>query len=716
MKAFWRLELEADEGRLLDYRRAVTRLHENRVVVSMPHSSSNGPDGPAPTLPSLTARIADWGRADSFETPRGISLTGAPEPVGPFRGPYEASGDAGGKTYRILIDDTGSRWAGEEPDGRLVAVVCRKDLPLPNVHSDFHATRDPDVAMRLVRWISQAPVGILGLWASRLPYRGEGERWLMAVLELVRQVVLLLPGSPRRVEVAIEQHAGIDPGFPTDALEDALRVLLIRTRPDLHVELSVQIFAKGCFWPLHLADSLAWAWHRAFPVSQGGGRPAPPPDAAALALLAPAMEAGFLPSATEVGAIRFLDTVIGSPEWPVRTWEKLALEPTEHRLARHLLSLVETRAAGRQECIDRAILSVQRTLYGRRYQFDALLRTLDSFDRLRPDGAADLPPDVTLLIQASRLAAHTRLGGTASAHEHHIASADLALWGEDFPEAACELALRLAVCHTNALDWSAARRILHAAPTALPRLWRARLLSSHAQLLANEGQDVAAAEGFVSALRLFDAISGQSVSADRAQTRSYLFHLRFSSADASIHPSAAEAREDLQSAYPLLVNGPAQIFRESRDAGAYRLLDTLRWMLYYPEDTHRERDLLLDLSEDWHRTTHHPWPLIELYRALILAPVALPESLVDGLLWAEDVTARVDLGPALHLQNLCITAVRLLLQGERTDPILTERAHALRLALPSAGVWVDRILGMVAENPPVEELSRVLRALPFSFR
>jgi hypothetical protein len=165
-----------------------------------------------------------------------------------------------------------------------------------------------------------------------------------------------------------------------------------------------------------------------------------------------------------------------------------------------------------------------------------------------------------------------------------------------------------------------------------------------------------------------------------------------------------------------LVNGPAQLFRETRDAGAYRLLDTLRWMLYYPEDTHRERDLLLDLSEDWHRTTHHPWPLIELYRALILAPVALPESLVDGLLWAEDVTARVDLGPALHLQNLCITAVRLLLQGERTDPILTERAHALRLALPSAGVWVDRILGMVAENPPVEELSRVLRALPFSFR
>jgi hypothetical protein len=702
MSSIWKIRIDEPEGTLIAARRHLTTVGRSRVELR--------PAGGGPTLSGV---VVDSGRPPSLpHIPVGPPAHDDPAALHPGELPPQAR-------WVVVVDDTGSTWTGPSPEGRLVALVLGEGATLPQLPRFFHATQDPQTAAKALEHLARGPAGVLGLRAAMVPDLGTEERWRIALIALLERVILLLPTAQRatprgladdrttaehpQVDVIVEQHAGVGAGDHTGALVEAVLLGVRRARGGAHpgVRLRINVVSKGQHPATALADALAWAWSGVSTTD--------------LDVVRAYRERGLLPTTHAHDAVvDAVPAVLGGSEFDPQLWRRLcrwAADAPTPGLAHALRARFEARVAATPGWLDAAVDANQALLYSRRFDATDLRLDAESLGRMgRPRGAE---PEVTLGVAAATLADQNRRGQLLSPQQADALRAEAHGLLDELPAAAAEVCLRLAVAHTNALDWDAAEAALPPDTAPLPLLWRGRVASARGQVAANRGNAQEAEQQFDAAQAFFTRLRSSGASAEARQTAAYRLANRWALPPTSpaTERLAIGARADLARAALTVV------FASAEPTAAWTQLDLLRWMAARPAQTAAEREALFDAADTWHTAPGHPWPLIGLYRVVVLrAADAVPDSLVETLDHCVALATAPGAGPAVQLIAHAAEVHRLALLGVRDSDRLDALRATLRVRLPRASAQLAAGEARLAAGQVWTGGEWLAELLPFSFR
>lgn len=687
----WKIALMHDESLLAEVRRHLSQPESgSRVCV---HWDDN--------RTPLSAVVVHSGRPPSLPD---VTVGTVPETQPVARGPWSLTPQ---EEWLVVVDDTGSTWAGAQPDGRFVALVLGADAVLPTLPAGFHATQNSQLAREAVRQLQQTPVGVLGLNAEGVPDVGTEERWRVALAALLERVLLLLPGphaAAVRVTVLVEEHAAVKAGDDLTAVAEAVLLLMARScrQGPRSVALALHAVKKGQHCALSAADALAWAW--------GSG------DALAAADIQRWTSLGLLPERGKgPGVGDDITAALGGGPFDAGLWRRLCAgaeaEGERPGLAAYLRDRYEAHLRADPALLDAAVEANQALLYSRRFDVALLRREAEALARLGRRHGDDA--SVQLGMAVARLADRNRRGHLVPPEEAQAARALAHGLLDELPAEAAELCLRLAVGHMNALDWDAAESALPPEGSPLPLVVRGRVESTRGQIAANRGQPGLAAEYFDRAQTIFGKMRSPSREQEKRHTGAYQFSNRWALANEG-------PQQDRLAVWSRLSLRPAdlRVLLSSSDPGsAWQQLDLLRWLAARPRDTAAECDCIFDTAERWHRGSGHPWPLIGLYRCAVLrAANAEPEDLAAALNeHAEDATSG-ESGPAMRLIALAIEVHRLALQRLQNSQRLERLRDSLAGELPLAGPWVQRGAALLDGGADWSGGEWIPQLLPFSMR
>lgn len=220
------------------------------------------------------------------------------------------------------------------------------------------------------------------------------------------------------------------------------------------------------------------------------------------------------------------------------------------------------------------------------------------------------------------------------------------------------------------------------------------------------GNNARAATLFREALECFSRLSDPEMRrVDEAQTGSYLAIALMD--DNQVSPE--DARDAVEVVTGDLSTAVARLAGSSDPGDRYKHHLLLRWLVHRGDDDTREA--YMAQQNEWSTGAGHPWPLIQLYRGMLIResdPNKALELALDGASRAFSASQ----GPTVELIGTCcrLVAVGWGVPWPEADTVLDE----LEKELPMAS---DRIAELrTAMTARQEPLGLMASVLPFNFR
>lgn len=634
------------------------------------------------------------------------------------------------KHWEVLIDETGEAFGaevealgtGDSPLGRVVALASPAGFRLPSLKPDFHAAHlHPNEVTKVLKAVFDQPIGVFG-FTLKDSASGLNRHWLSAVETLMRWVLRQLPfadvsqdtaapGAGASVKFFIEQRGDYEPGTSLSVLCRMLSAELVDLDlryTNIHIE--AEFIRKEQHPHNGYVDAIAYTWgspsddsKRRLKASRFLGHCLLQPDDVAMERLYLAVD-------------RHLD--LEPADWYFLV-ANLQNEPAGS-LAVELAARLGEKVS-KELAVWRPYLShVQMLMQQKRYVLVELAAALEWLQKWQP-AQGEMPPLALLNWHSARLACANHFGSTALAD----ARASMAL-AEDLREEAspdaCEADLRVAVAATNAFQFELAANALHhwigTAP-AIPGLknW-CKVQSSLGQHAAFLGEFDDALGYFDAALEGFSRLSDrQAAKRDQQQTQAYRLITRMD----QILQNGEKADETLTAELTdYLGTTPDKAAASSffaQDLKRYQHHVFLRAMMAFPETFERVATRYLGGEAEWSEGKGHPWPLIDAYRAILLASRNKSVSAKTLGQRALDALAQEE-SPLLRWMH-CVLAVALSAAG---IPVTWGEAVSLNefdFSLPNAPLqaltdWSNAVAGEVRYTP-AEIMLELGQCLPFNF-
>ena len=610
--------------------------------------------------------------------------------------------------WTIVIDETGAEFdanaAAVKPSrrGRFVAIAIPSKTNLPPLPAGWHAVdqnrSNPQSIDRVLQNVLDADVGIFGIKVESLPTT-PGERWVDGVVFLIDWVLRLLPvEGPTRLRVLVENRGDFRRGdlWPLVERDCLRRLALVFPRIAGWIDLHIEVIGKSDSKFNGYADAVAYTWAQTSLASKIRMKES---QLANTCLLE--SDARTLLNAWD----SFAQGVrLPGPDW----WNLLPQSANPASLTATLLDHIGTECQADSSRWSVYLDETRRQMAGGAVELARLADATAWLDRFLPENAC-VPPHMRLAWLIVKLARSNHYGDAESAWEQEVASLAPTLIDEAAPMV-CHADLHLAVARTNRFDFEGASRALDRwrdLPIQIPglRYW-AQVRSSLGQHAAFQGDQSAAVALFDEAIAAFGRLSDPAVrDKEASQTGAYRAIALMDQPDAPddlVREAVGKITGPINKAIPRLATSglPAKRY-------AHHLL--LRWLVLRGQP--EQRDAYLKHRAEWQAGHGHPWPLIQIYRAILLHPndaTAAKQLALD----AADLAFSADQGPVVRLIGACCRTIAA--GWGEPWPEAAAEFKELEATLPAAQ---DRIATLRAaqENqmPPLDLLTKVL---PFNFR
>lgn len=609
--------------------------------------------------------------------------------------------------WTVVIDETGERFGPDAASfnparqGRFVAVVMPGQPPaLPALPKAWHAVERPDDREidQVFQAILSAEAAVFGVTVSSLPIT-PGDRWADGVALLIDWILRLLPvDGPTKIEVLIENRGMFQRGDLWPLVErDCLRRLAFAFPQTAGwIDLRIKLVGKDDCDVGGYADAVAYTWGSTSPESKARMRES---QLAGTCLLE--SDARTLLHAWDSFAqgIR-----LPGPDW----WNLLPETANPASLAATLLDHIGTECRADASRWSVYLDETRRQMSAGAVELSRLADATAWLERFIPAEAA-IPPLMRLAWLIVKLARSNHYGEAESTWENQVSSLAPALIEEAAP-VVCHADLHLAVARTNRFDFDGASRALERwrdMPAQVPglRYW-AQVRSSLGQHAAFQGDQAAAVALFDDALAAFDRLSDPAVrDKETAQTGAYraiaLMDLD-GAPETDVRNTVEKITGPLRKAIPSLATSGSPSKRY-----AHHLL--LRWLVRCGHPA--EQAAYLEHRANWKTGHGHPWPLIQIYRALLLHPtdaVAARQLALD----AADLAFGAEQGPVVRLIGACCRTIAA--GWGKLWPEADTEFDKLDVSLPAARNCIATLRTAMAE--PISPLDLITKTLPFNFR
>jgi len=634
------------------------------------------------------------------------ALSPAPEGLHPsdIRGKRPAS------SWRVYIDETGrdfsegaERARGPER-GRVVGIVAQNPCPsLAPLAPDWHASdRSCDEVEQALQALLDSEAGIFGITISAVPL-SYGERWEDAVALLIDWILRLLPVDPREpveVEVFVEQRGAFKAGDSWELLarESLRRLALAFPMRAALLDLKVRVIGKKHDGLNPYADAVAFVW--------AGGT-----DTSRQHLAKSELVGTCLLEHHARELLHAWDAFSQGVELPAQRWWELVASPAA-KIPSSILHTFLERVGGECQVLPQNWVRLLNHVRSQMAAGPVDLRKLGAavawLQNHQPDHE-QIPPLLRMSWLTVQLAEANHLGQGEVEWESELAGLSEGLIEEAAPMV-CHANLHLAVAKTNRYAFAEARQGLQRwleVPPVVPglQMW-AQVRSSLGQHAAFLGEGGRAAGLFREAIQGFERLSdAQQRGKELEQTGCYLAIAMMD--DPAV--SDEEVREAVERVTGRLSNA-ARSFGGAPD-GALRYVHHLfvRWLVRRGDP--ELADVYCEMRPEWKTGEGHPWPLIQLYRAILLHKTH-PRAAAELVLDAARLATESRQGPVVRLIGACCRAVGRTWGVEWTAAEV--ELAALRKALPQAAAHID-CLEQDGSRDPGAVILLLERVLPFNF-
>jgi hypothetical protein len=410
-----------------------------------------------------------------------------------------------------------------------------------------------------------------------------------------------------RLTVLIEQRGEYVAGTSWRAAATEVLRHLAEQEPDRYRQLALELrlVTKSDSALNGYVDAIAFTW-------------ASPAIASVARLKQSGLRGGCLHSADARALRRSWEGSSGGHRLSGDQWRALLRQPGAEEsgsIPSLLLSRVRERCRKDPDAWQELFLSVRTHLESKALQLRELGREVEFLASCMPQDR-QLRPMMRLAWLTVRQEKANHSGEVDSALNEELNALGTTLYDEA-PTLVCQADLNRAVLATNRFDFKGATQALARwmdVPAAVPGLqhW-GRVQSSLGQHAAFSGLYAEAEPFFLSALKAFSLLSDEDTArAERAQTSTYLAIATMDMPGAPLE----RIRERVSVVTPLSLDSIRHLARSSavQEKFAHYLL--VRFLAVH--GSQEERQAYLQEKGDWRAGEGHPWPLIDLYRALLL--------------------------------------------------------------------------------------------------
>lgn len=612
----------------------------------------------------------------------------------------------------ILVDEGGQAFdelaasAPKQRLGRFVGLAIRADEnELYPLYKGWHAV-DCSIEQidRAMQSILDAPVGVMGIDVRSVPAT-PGERWLDGVALLIDWFLRLLPlTGPTKIEVLIEQRGIFCAGQSWDVVRrGCLRALALAFPAQaLKIDLDIRLIRKDDHPFNGYVDALAYTWAQTNDSSKERIRRS---GLAGTCLL------NSSSGADARAMLNAWDAFAQGVHLPADVWWNMLCSPDATNpasLLAHLLTLVGKEARANVQVWQPYLNEVKARMAASPIELRRMSASIDWLQNHKP-ADADILSTLRLVWLTVQLARANHMGETEQKWQAELIELGIRLFDEAAP-LVCHADLHLAVAATNRYDFESAGRLLlrwQSVPPAVPglRYW-AHMRSSMGQHAAFLGDNAGAVALFREAMGALGRLSDpEARRGDQHQTGCYLTIALMDETSAA----DLEVRKALEY---VTGNLPEAAFRLSgselpSDRYAHHLL--LRWLTNRGDADVQKA--YLDRRVEWKIGDGHPWPLIQLYRGVLLRatdPAGALALALDGAQRAFDANQ----GPTVRLIGACCRAVAA--GWGNPWPGGEEELNSLKVQLPLAANRIEKVRASLHMSIVPQELLAVV--LPFNFR
>jgi hypothetical protein len=614
--------------------------------------------------------------------------------------------------WQLIIDETGTTFdetaieASQKNLGRFVGIIVPAGRTvLPNLPLFWHAVdKSIDEIDRVVQSVLDAPVGVLGIDVRFVPVT-PGERWMDGVALLIDWVLRLLPVEGKtRIEVMIEQRGLFQAGQSWEIVRrDCLRRhAFAYPQRALQIDLDISVIEKKGT-PLNgYADAIAFTWAKTTDSSKERLKRAAL-DGTCLLSSGAGIDARAILNAWDA----FAQGVHLPPSiW----WDMLgtmdALNPAS--LISAFLNLVGKELQTKPIFWGALLAEVKLRMSSAPVDLRRLATGIDWLQHCKPKDCMMLPA-MRLIWLTVQLALANHMGKIEEKWQSELERIEKQIFDESAP-LVCYAHLHRAVAATNRYDFGMAGRILEdwtKLPPSVPGLqhW-AQVQSSLGQHAAFLGENDRAIELFRNALNAFSRLSDPEARlSNQRQTGCYLA-IALMDQPNSNDDDVRRAVEQITGPLPDIVANIAMSANPD-DRFAHHLL--LRWLAYRGNDETLME--YLKIRNSWHVGDGHPWPLIQIYRGILMYH-SHPEEAKEFVLDAAKRAFADDQGPVVRLIGSCCRVVAI----GMGEPWTNGEVELNKLAeiLPLASARIERLKSTIQN--PIAPLSLISEVLPFNFR
>lgn len=539
--------------------------------------------------------------------------------------------------WTIHIDETGNQFGDdkikenqEEKTGKLVALIVRQGVVLPELPKSFHAVDyqnpkhakyNPEILDTIINEIlsKKNQVGILGIQYNDSLSKSS-PNWWSGIITLIRLVLRLMPFDTQKtkhgtnIKIFIEQrdyksHVNLEV-FTNDLLTDLKSIDSERFG---NLTLDIKFTKKENDKYNGYVDTVAHSW--------GGGREATQRRKYA-------KFSGYCFLNVQDNQIERLYAMVDDPKKSLsaRDWYDImvaAANESKYSILHSYVKNIGEKAQKDLKLWQSYLDEIQLRLKDKDYQAKSLVIILSWMDDYKPEKAI-LPTNLQLQLKSAKLASANHRGQTDIVKMCDVLSLGNGLIEEDAQQVA-HAYLRLATAYANAFDFEHVEAILlqpiMSNKLAIGLANYAKTLSSLGQYYAFTNQPDKAIMYFNQAIDAFNKLSDKnSARKDIVQTQTYLMlaHLQ----------SKEPARKQLQvlfgvkslaesvEIYAKNKNDTFLNLKSNENSYKYKHQVILRMLNQGHYDDLKL--FYLSHSDKWAYGTGHPWQSIYFWRGILL--------------------------------------------------------------------------------------------------
>ncbi len=619
----------------------------------------------------------------------------------------------------LYIDEAGQDFEKTTSDAnaKVVGVLLPEKTTLRILEKDIHCkAKSTPAVLNMFNELLSTKCGILGLEKKDLHHM-QHEQWFASVQELVAWVWRLLPlmeDAPVRLRVCIENRSTYNAKQDIVLFKKTFEVQ--REKEDAarrrRIEITDMEFVSKGTGHIGWADVAAYMWGSPTKEIKNG--------LAQSGLIG----ACYLSNISDI--LPLWEKIFGGDMLSGDEWRRLTQERTQQgSITANALRLLQERCMQDEELWRPYIVATSAYLESKEYDITVLERQCAWLSRM---GQMEIvSPSLQFFWNLAELAEYNHQGDI-SPHVHELRG-ELESLSQNMaqlrPEAQYHAALRIAVSHANALDFTSARQCLapwnpHAGGSCIgSALWDGKILSSLGQYAAFEGNFTEALQYFDEALGLFAKLSEFDAREGQRQAEQTSVYAAIAAMDISGNASAMpyDLRQTLRvqrlenALGERILDACHKYARHGSAAGRYLHHALVRYLAEYGTD--EEKKAYCAYSQRWCVEDvgvgqGHPWPLIQWYRWYLLpaSAQAQKDALMDSLFdfsWSAMSGATVDfIGVTLGLAAL---------EFQHDDPKVQKYVSSFLQHMPCAA---ERIAHL--QTDALSGLALVKAVLPFNYR